>query len=210
MTLEGKRRALQEVLHECRASLDHVHRTSPVWWGGASVTSGTALDRAGAAAQLDDRLTGANVSDPTRLPIVGRGEYNGYMRARLPTGPDGARVDYLGDLTIDVNFGAGFDQIRGQASGFKAANNTALAGALAITDGNIYRDTDPTAAYSFDGDVDGTLTGGSSSYIIDAEIEGEFLGRNQDAVSGVLFGDVTGPAWQDIFDGSFAATRQEN
>ena len=157
---------------------------------------------------IDGGIAGQPISPPATLPTAARAEYNGYMRARLPTGPDGARVQYLGDLTLEVNFGAAFDQIRGQASGFEAADLIPMDGTLAITRGNIYRDTDPSAAYSFDGDVDGTLTGAKGSYVIDASIEGEFLGRGQTAARGLLFGDVTGPAGQDIFDGSFAGTRR--
>ena len=157
---------------------------------------------------IDGGIAGQPISPPATLPTAGRAEYNGYMRARLPTGPDGARVQYLGDLTLEVNFGAAFDQIRGQATGFEAADRIPMDGTLAITRGNIYRDTDPSAAYSFDGDVDGTLTGAKGSYVIDASIVGEFLGRGQTAARGLLFGDVTGPAGQDIFDGSFAGTRR--
>lgn len=157
---------------------------------------------------IDNGLNGLPVSDPTLLPVSGRAEYNGYMRARLPTGPDGARVEHLGDLRLDVNFAAAFDQIRGEASGFEARDAVPLDGTLAITKGNIYRDTDPSAAYSFDGDVDGTLRQGTTPYRIDASIEGEFLGTGQTAVSGLLFGDVTGPEGLDVFDGSFAGTRR--
>ncbi|MBU2358527.1 MAG: hypothetical protein KKB02_06290 [Alphaproteobacteria bacterium] len=159
---------------------------------------------------IDESLGGLPISNPADLPATGRAEYGGYMRARLPTGPDGARVQYLGDLQMDVNFGAGFDQIRGRATGFEAADTHTLDGALTITNGAIYRDTNPDAAYSFDGDVDGTLSDASGRYAVDAQIEGEFLGTDQKAVSGLLFGDVTGPAGLDVFDGTFAGTRRAN
>ena len=158
--------------------------------------------------QIDDRIVGQPVANPATLPTTGRAEYNGYMRANLPTGPEGARVPYLADLRLDVNFGAGFDQIRGQASGFEARDGAPLGGTLAITGGNIYGDTDPTAAYSFDADVGGALTRGTDTYVIDASLEGEFLGQGQTAARGLVFGDITGPLGQDIFDGTFAATRR--
>ncbi|WP_386681257.1 hypothetical protein [Loktanella sp. R86503] len=158
-------------------------------------------------AQIDGQIGGQDVSDPALLPTAGRASYDGYMRAALPTGEDGARVQYLADLTLAVNFGAGFDQIRGQASGFEAQDGVPLAGRLAITDGAIYRGTDSSAAYSFDADLDGTLSGGGESYTIDASLDGEFVGQTQTAVRGLVFGDMTGPAGLDIFDGTFAATR---
>ena len=158
--------------------------------------------------QIDDGIAGLPVADPATLPTTGRAEYNGYIRAGLPTGPEGARVEYLADLRLDVNFAAAFDQIRGEATGFEARDEVPLSGTLAVTGGNIYGDTDPTAAYSFNGNVDGTLTRGADSYVIDASLEGEFLGRGETAARGLVFGDVTGPLGQEIFDGTFAATRR--
>ena len=158
--------------------------------------------------QIDDSIDGLPVSPPATLPTTGRAEYNGYMRANLPTGPEGARVAYLADLRLDVNFGAGFDQIRGQATGFEARDGVPLGGALAITAGNIFGDTDATAAYSFDADIDGALTRGAETYVIDASLEGEFLGQGQTAARGLVFGDIAGPLGQDIFDGTFATTRR--
>ena len=158
--------------------------------------------------QIDDSIGGQPVSNPSTLPTTGRAEYNGYMRANLPTGAEGARVQYLADLRLDVNFGAGFDQIRGQASGFEARDGVPLGGTLAVARGRIFGDTDTTAAYSFDADVDGTLTQGADTYVIDASLEGEFLGQGETAARGLVFGDITGPLGQDIFDGTFATTRR--
>lgn len=157
---------------------------------------------------IDGRIDNLPVSNPADLPTTGRAEFNGYMRARVPTGAEGARVDYLADLALQVNFGAGFDQIRGQATKFEARDGVPLGGALAITNGNIYTQTDATAAYSFDGDLAGALTRGTATYTIDGSVEGEFLGQGQTAARGLVFGDITGPRGQDIFDGTFATTRR--
>ncbi|SEM82285.1 hypothetical protein SAMN04488003_10549 [Loktanella fryxellensis] len=148
-----------------------------------------------------------DVTDPRTLPTTGRATYDGYMRAELPTGDDGSRENYLADLRMEVNFATGFDQIRGQATGFEAGGARRLGGALTISGGDVYRDTDTSAAYTFDGALNGTLTDGSDDYLIDAEIEGDFLGADQTAVGGLVFGDITGPEGIDIFDGTFAADR---
>lgn len=187
------------------------------WIGAAAVAAlagcgGGGGSGAGGGAQTPDQIDagigGLPISDPSHLPTTGRGHYDGYMRANLPTGPEGERVQYLADLSLEVNFGAGFDQIRGAATGFEARDGVPLGGSVAIRNGRIYGDTDPTAAYTFDADVDGTLTRGPRSYVIDASIEGEFLGTGQTAARGLVFGDVTGPLGQDIFDGTFATTRR--
>ena len=165
--------------------------------GGGGLTPG----------QIDGAIDGLPVSSPALLPTTGRAMYDGYMRARLPTGPEGERRAYLADLRMEVNFGAGFDQIRGRASGFEAGDGVPMDGALAITAGRIYPDTDPAVAYSFDAALGGTLSDARASYGIDATIEGEFLGLGQTAARGLVYGDITGPRGQDIFDGTFATTR---
>ena len=169
---------------------------------------GAPRDPSGSAQDLDDRLETLEVSNPALLPTQGRAEYNGYMRARLPTGEDGALLQYLGDLNLDVNFAAARDQIAGSATGFATGGSERLDGTLRIAQGDIYPTTDPQVAYSFDGDVTGNLTDARGTYIIDGSIEGEFLGRDQRAVSGLVFGDVTGPDGLALFDGTFAAEKR--
>lgn len=148
------------------------------------------------------------VTDPRDLPASGFASYDGYLRARLPTGADGARLDYLGDLRMDVNFGAGFDQIRGTATGFRAERSTALAGTLTLDQGKVFRDPAQAGAYGFDADLNGRLTGADGVQDIDAALSGNFLGPDAAAVSGVVYGTTTGAAGLEIFDGSFAADRQ--
>ena len=169
---------------------------------------GTPRDPSGLAQDLDGRLETLEVSNPALLPTQGRAEYNGYMRARLPTGEDGALLQYLGDLNLDVNFAAARDQIAGSATGFATGGSRRLDGTLQISQGDIYPTTDPQAAYSFDGDVTGDLTDARGTYVIDGSIEGEFLARDQRAVSGLVFGDVTGPDGLALFDGTFAAEKR--
>ncbi len=174
--------------------------------GGAS--GGADLTRAQQAELLEETLKEENVSEPSLLPDSGSVDYVGFMTARLPTGSGGARKDYLGDLTMSVDFDANQDQVTGRANGF-AAGNDVLKGALRIRGGDLFRDTVIAENYTFTGLVDGTLRQGDIPYIIDAEIEGEFRGRNQIGVSGLLFGDVVGPDGQDIFDGDFYAGRAD-
>ena len=159
--------------------------------------------------RLETRIVRVPVSDPQELPTEGRAFYEGFMRANLPTGPNGERSDYIGDLTMDVNFAAARDEIAGQATGFQTGGGDRLRGRLDIAGGDIYRDTVVRDNYTFTGDVDGTLRRGEDRYVVDAGIEGEFRGKNREAVSGLLFGDVEGPLGQDIFDGSFAAEKRE-
>ncbi|MEY1555085.1 hypothetical protein AB3Y40_05570 [Yoonia sp. R2331] len=169
--------------------------------GGSN--SGT-LSRSAQAADLEETLSATNITNPATLPTTGSTTYQGFMTAGLPTGAGGARTEYLGDLTMNVDFAASRDQVTGTARNF-AAGNDQLTGVLIIRQGDLFRNTNTSQNFTFTGDVNGTLKQGVSAFVIDAEIAGEFRGRDQEGVSGLLFGDVTGPAGQDIFDGTFFA-----
>ena len=175
--------------------------------GGGSVEM--APTRTEAVEKLESRIARKTVSDPSRLPVAGRADYEGYLRANLPVGRDGGRVDYIGDLAMDVNFAAARDEISGTVTGLQSGDGDRLRGALAVSGGDIFRDTVVRDNYTFTGRIDGTVRRGRSRYAIDAGLEGEFRGRDRAAVSGIVFGDVEGPRGVDIFDGSFVAERQE-
>ena len=170
--------------------------------GGSEIPS-----RADRAALLADDVLSDGISDPGRLPDSGSARYDGFMTLRLPTQADGSRRRYTGDLTLNVDFAAPRDQITGRAGGFATRGGDALDGGLRLRGGDLYRDTDPDENYTFTGNLDGTLRRGRADYAIDARIEGEFRGRGQTGVNGLVFGDVTGPQGQDIFDGDFVAAR---
>lgn len=159
------------------------------------------------ADELQAALEADNISDPSLLPTRGTARYDGYMDARLPTGDMGERTSYRGDLRLNVDFGAERNQVTGRASAFASGGGDRLDGDLRIRGGDLFRDTDIDDNYTFTGTVRGALSDAGTPYDIDAEINGEFRGRNQDGVTGVLFGDVVGPLGQDIFDGDFFAGR---
>jgi len=71
------------------------------------------------------------------------------------------------------------------------------------------RGADPDVDFTFDGALSGTLQTGSSAFDIDGNLLGEFRGRDQDGLTGVVSGTITGSDSQDIFDGSIAATRTD-
>lgn len=165
---------------------------------GSAGPAGDALSRADQAAALTEQLAEENVSNPTTLPTTGAANYTGFSTLRLPI--DGQTSAYLGDLSMTVDFSQ--NQVSGNIGNFNG-----LGGSLAIGGGRLDRGTDTQVDYTFDGDVDGTLTANGANYVIDAGLVAEFRGRNQDGVTGVVFGDITGAAGVDIFDGSLAGSR---
>lgn len=168
--------------------------------GCSSGAGGTTPARGDQAAELEAALAQENVSDPDALPTAGTANYAGFMTLGLPIGD--ARQDYVGDLDLSVDFASTRDQVSGTASNFNG-----LSGELAIAGGDLDRTTDTSVDYTFDGTVTGTLAQAGQNYAIDGSIVGEFRGRFQDGLTGVIYGDIDGPDGQDLFDGSIAATR---
>lgn len=158
------------------------------------------IPRTSTSADLAASLAQENISDPTTLPRSGLATYSGFMTLALPL--DGPARDVIGDLDMRVDFGAVRNQVSGSASNF-----TGLTGGLAIGGGDIDRGTDPDTDFTFDGSLTGTLAQNGDNYGIDGTIVGEFRGRNQDGLTGLAYGDITGPSGQDLFQGSMAAIR---
>ncbi|WP_458790221.1 hypothetical protein [Yoonia sp. MH D7] len=167
---------------------------------GACSSSGSEnnLPRTDAASDLATDLAQENLSNPATLPQQGTAQYAGYMTLALPI--DGAATDHIGDLDLTVDFGAKRDQISGSASNF-----TGLSGRLDITGGTVVPTTDTDVDYTFDGTVTGDLGQGGDTYTIDGTLLGDFRGRYQDGITGIIYGDITGPAGQDLFQGSLAS-----
>lgn len=163
--------------------------------GGSSAISRDAQAEAIAAA-----FAAENISDPTSLPNKGSATYAGFMTLGLPI--DGDTTDRVGDLNLTVDFGAARNQVTGSVS-----NIDGLGGALAIRGGDIDRETNPKDDYTFGGSVTGDLTRTGDTFAINATIAGDFRGRNQDGVTGLVYGNIDGQDGQDLFDGTFAATR---
>lgn len=175
--------------------------------GGGASDAGGPQTRTEAVTRLESRIAKTPVSTPRTLPVEGRATYEGYLRAGLPIASDGGRVDYIGDLEMEVNFAAARDEVSGRVSGLQTGGGDRLRGALTLSGGDIQRDTKVRDNYTFTGKLGGTLRRDSVRYGVDADIEGEFRGADREAVSGLVYGDVEGPMGIDIFDGSFAAER---
>lgn len=157
-------------------------------------------DRLALAANLETALAVENISDPAALPFQGTANYTGYMTLGLPA--NGATQDRAGDLDLSVNFGASRNQVSGTASHFDGAT-----GSLAISGGSLDRTADPDTDFTFGAQLDGTLQFGAEAYDIDGHLFGDFRGRDQGGVTGIVSGTMNGQDSQDIFDGTLAATR---
>ena len=167
----------------------------------ASAGDGTsAVSRAEQAARLYSDLSRENISNPALLPTSGTAQYAGLIALDLPIPNESA--PHVGDIDLRVNFGSNRNPISGSATNFNG-----LSGSLTIASGAIDRGADPDEDYTFEAGLAGTLDGTSGAFVIDGTLSGDFRGRNLDGVTGVVYGDVTGPDGQVLFDGTFAGTQ---
>ncbi len=135
---------------------------------------------------------GLTVVEPMNLPdgpTAGSATYNGTLGFILDeNGAD--EVQFLSDLTLTANFVA--DTISGNASNFVDSSEEQYTGSLSLERGVIDRNTDTTLNYTFNADLEGTLTNNGDQYESFAEIRGEFLGASASGPDTHVSGAVTG------------------
>ncbi|WP_439155620.1 hypothetical protein [Yoonia sp.] len=163
-------------------------------------------DRLAAFDRLAADAAALDVTATAQFPMSGQVGYTGAAVLDLPI--DGARVAFIADLVIRVSFGAGDAVVDGSLGAFTADNGGTLAGALAISDGEIFENADPDLDYQFTASVAGTLSDQAVAHGISGTLAGDFRGRDAGAMAGVIFGDITSEGMVDIFDGVFAGMRQ--
>lgn len=146
--------------------------------------------------------------DPQFLPTAGTASYTGFISLNLPSTPEpgSQKTAFSGDLDLAVDFGTATGVLRGVADGFRGASGNSVTGRLFIEDGLVERTGSAQTDYNFDAQISGTLDGdGLQSSVLAGRISGDFLGADQDGVSGAVYGDVTTHLGIDVFDGAFAA-----
>jgi len=111
-------------------------------------------------------------------------------------------------MKITVRFTANGVSTIGRATNFCDENNNALSGSLVLSAGQLDRTGNPNNDATFATGLDGELEAQSGQIrSIETRLEGDFLGAQQNALGGALFGRACkGGIVQDI-DGAFVAAR---
>ncbi len=111
-------------------------------------------------------------------------------------------------MKITVRFTANGVSTIGRATIFCDENNNALSGSLVLSTGQLDRTGNPNNDATFATGLDGELEAQSGQIrSIETRLEGDFLGAQQNALGGALFGRASkGGTVQDI-DGAFVAAR---
>jgi len=142
------------------------------------------------------------------IPTAGSAVYEGYLSAELSNQTDSFPDELVANMKITVRFDANGVSATGRATNFYDENNNALSGSLVLSAGQLDRTGNPNNDATFTAALDGELEAQSGQIrSIETRLEGDFLGAQQNALGGALFGRaLKGGIVQDI-DGSFVAAR---
>ena len=126
------------------------------------------------------------VTDPATLPDSGSATFSGVMLLDAQLGAGATSM--AGTLNLAANFAT--DGISGTADNFIDDADIAMTGTLVISNGILDRNANTAIEYTFSSLLAGTLAGGGETYVISADLSGDFLGPSYDAVAGVIAGSA--------------------
>lgn len=116
------------------------------------------------------------VTDAVDLPVSGSATYEGTALIALDATSGGAASELIGDASIVADFEAA--TISGQADGFygtvDGGDVAAFEGTIFVSQGTI--DSSNSGADQIAADVNGTLSGGGDTLVVDGAVAGNFLG----------------------------------
>lgn len=162
----------------------------------ASFAEYTATDAA-----LRASYVSAPYADPASLPGSGSATYDGVMT--LDAGLASGNLAMTGALALTAQFAT--STISGHADAFRDAANRAYTGQLSLSNGVIDRGADPNSAYTFSADLAGTLSGNGATLAMTADLSGDFLDVNAQAVAGVVSGSTVSGGHRGYLYGDFVA-----
>ena len=126
------------------------------------------------------------VTDPSTLPISGSADFAGVVRLDVENGTGEVSMD--GALTLQADFAT--STIAGDASQFVDENEALYSGDLTLSNGVIDRGADTSVDYTFNGNLDGSLTGAGETYVITTDLSGDFVSSTYGAVKGAIGGNA--------------------
>ena len=144
----------------------------------------------------------------TAVPQAGSARFDGYVNGTLSNKNDTVTDTVIGEISVNVAFNSSGAQISGQADKFYDADNISMGGSLTLSDGRFDRTGDPNSDVTMTFAANGALVDAQGRSIqIGAQMEGDFLGPNYNALGGDTLGRATVNGATQDFDGVFIATR---
>jgi hypothetical protein len=125
---------------------------------------------------LRDATEFLTVTDAVDLPNTGSATYEGTALIALDAPTGGVASELIGDASIVADFEAA--TVSGQADGFYGTVNggdvAAFEGTIFVSQGTI--DSSNVGNDQITADVNGTLSGGGDTLVVDGAVAGNFLG----------------------------------
>ncbi|SHH18816.1 hypothetical protein SAMN05444003_2382 [Cognatiyoonia sediminum] len=142
------------------------------------------------------------------IPTTGRSVYEGYLSSELSDQTDNFPDELIANLKITVRFEANGVNATGRATNFHDENDDALNGSLVLSAGQLDRTGNPNNDATFTVALNGDLEAQNGQIrSIESRLEGDFLGSQQNAIGGKLFGRARKGGSAQNIDGSFIAAR---
>ena len=155
------------------------------------------------AGALHATWDGIAVTDPATLPVSGSAAFSGVMLLDAQLGAGATSM--AGALNLVANFAT--DSISGNASNFVDDADNAMAGTLVMSNGVLDRAANTAIEYTFSSLLAGTLAGGGESFVISADLSGDFVGPTYGAAVGVIAGTATTGFGSGFLFGEFIAAQ---
>jgi hypothetical protein len=125
---------------------------------------------------LRDATEFLSVTDAVDLPTTGSATYEGTALIAMDAPTGGVASELIGDASIVADFEAA--TVSGQADGFYGTVNggdvAAFEGTIFVSQGTI--DSSNVGNDQIAADVNGTLSGGGDTLVVDGAVAGNFLG----------------------------------
>lgn len=158
----------------------------------------------GLAPEIDPIDELPKVITPEENPIpTGAASYRGPAQLSFSPRTSGA-LTLDGTLGLDVNFGPAAQSVGGSIGGFQTASGGAVVGTLFLSGGELDKlATTPIFIAQFSG----SLKTGDENYTAFGTMNGEFLEKNQSAVTGRIAGTVRQAGGDVTLTGTFNGGR---
>ena len=137
---------------------------------------------------------------PSTLPISGSATHTGIVVASL-----NETTAVAGEVILETDFSN--DEITGAMGNFFGEDETLYDGTLDIENGGIDRNANIATHYTYIADINGTLTNGGDSHVVDGILDGDFTGSSYEYIEGVVSGTVTTNGNVEAFNGLFLGER---
>lgn len=149
---------------------------------------------------LTNTVSAIPYTNPRALPSSGSATYVGIAGAEITN-----FTLAVGEIGLVADFSE--SKISGVMGNFLDEDSTPLLGEINVVAGDIDRNTNVAAAYTYETTISGELTYGSDVFVIEGVLIGDFTGTDHTYVEGFWGGPATSGGVENFISGAFFAER---